>query len=100
MKNLVARIIPLLFITFAAALTVGSCNKETKGDTYEEWRVHDYCVPAKPSVPCYQDDYDTITLCCKDANRHQAGEKIIVSQDENITYYREFEALIKKYELE
>lgn len=84
--------------TLFPAFSISSCDKADTTDKYEIWYVHDYCVAQQQGVQCYQNDYDSVLICCKDAGKHFEGEKSIVSQDASIIYYREFEKLIRKYD--
>lgn len=81
----------------AAAIGMTACNKQDNRNKYEEWTVHNYCVPQKPGVYCAQDDTMNITLCCGEVDKYKEGQLIIISQNTDIVYYQRFLKLVKTY---
>ncbi|XZF15384.1 hypothetical protein ACTHGU_04540 [Chitinophagaceae bacterium MMS25-I14] len=87
-------------ITAAAFLVIAStvaCNKDDETNKKDEWLVHNYCVLKRPQsgVQCAQND--TLKESYP-ADFYKVGQTVVVSQDENIVYYKTFLSIVRTYE--
>lgn len=78
-------------IAVSCVAVFAACTKE---DLKETWQVHNYCEPLRPGVICAQDDTLQETYS---KGQYQVGQTIVVSQDQNIIYYKHFITIVNTY---